>query len=585
MEVQLGEWGDVVLPFVGIGRVDDATTLASYFTLDDIASKQLSIYQMKRRMDTKQRTKAAFSNITKSAKKLSPGKVCPVSSEEGLWFLLLDSASVLIYGVLASKATYPEQLASQLLDNLVLGVKSLDFNEVLTCRENALTQKLLRRIKSAVKQGACTLDEAREERRALQSRFIQKQREKELLKSQVRADIVNIRGANVTSKASAAQVSGEGTQRQIDAFMALVERQWTGKRQNLLHELRTNLRQPSEQSGATMGAEPVGLPLLAEVCEQLREVHGQKPLNASLQERLLAVCGWVVYTMQDVDIDRLFHFQDCPLLPNGMEEPAQRDDFYKEYRSRWASSRNPQMFSAANWAARECFDRCGDASSKPGKDSIKGLGTWIKWLCFLCASAQDLEEPVTVTRGLCGLPDFLINQLSGKSAGDILFWAAPSSTTDDASVSESYCNQQMPKERNVIFTISGVRQSFPMFQLSQYPKEREWLLPPFCKLEVERVVQGAPLQVHCRFVGCALGDGLRKKVLRDFEESSESLSSVQDEFAAMERELAEMTSLARALGAPEGEAEAEEQELQLAGEEAAQVPLSRVFLESFCCGS
>merc|ERR1719382_1840528 len=156
-----------------------------------------------------------------------------------------------------------------------------------------------------------------------------------------------------------------------------------------------------------------------------------------------------------------------------MEEPAQRDAFYKEYRIRCDGNRNPQMFSAANWAARVCFDKGGDESSQAGKESLAGVRTWVKWLCFLGASAKELAEPVTVTRGLCGLPDSLVDQFRSKRAGDILFWAAPSSTTDDASISESYCNQQLPTERNVLFTISGVRQAFPMFQLSQYPKERE----------------------------------------------------------------------------------------------------------------
>ena len=66
---------------------------------------------------------------------------------------------------------------------------------------------------------------------------------------------------------------------------------------------------------------------------------------------------------------------------------------------------------------------------------------------------------MTVTRGLCNLPLDLVAQHRSKEAGDILFWAAPSSTTDKAKTSEERCNQQLPKENHVLFTISGVTQA------------------------------------------------------------------------------------------------------------------------------
>ncbi|CAK0805408.1 unnamed protein product [Prorocentrum cordatum] len=84
-------------------------------------------------------------------------------------------------------------------------------------------------------------------------------------------------GTSMSAKASAAQVSCESTEEQVDAFMELIERVWaakTAKGQNLLHELCANLRQPSEQGGA----EPLSPPVLAEVCREAWRQHGQKPL-------------------------------------------------------------------------------------------------------------------------------------------------------------------------------------------------------------------------------------------------------------------------------------------------------------------
>eukprot|EP00959_Pyramimonas_sp_CCMP1952_P438613 9182683-Pyramimonas_sp.AAC.1 len=57
---------------------------------------------------------------------------------------------------------------------------------------------------------------------------------------------------------------------------------------------------------APVEAEALTLRTLAEVCSCAQEKYGSKPLNAELQVHLLSICCWVVYTMQDVDIDRLF---------------------------------------------------------------------------------------------------------------------------------------------------------------------------------------------------------------------------------------------------------------------------------------
>ncbi|CAK0811650.1 unnamed protein product [Prorocentrum cordatum] len=248
--------------------------------------------------------------------------------------------------------------------------------------------------------------------------------------------------------------------------------------------------------------------------------------------------------MQDVDIDRLFCFEDVPELPEGLEEPAMRDEFYSEYRQKVGGKRNPQMFQVANWASRVCCDSAGDRQG-----SLGGLTAWIRRACFSGLSAKTLEKPMVVTRGLRGLPSSLVDGFRAKAAGDRFFRAAPSSATVDASISEACCNRQAPKKNNVLFTVSGVTHAFPMMELSAYPGEREWLLPPFTALVVERVVGGAPLQLRCKFGGCMLTSAFREEVRGDFKAASRRLSmrhaESQRDAAEMREDLANLLELAK----------------------------------------
>ncbi|CAK0834707.1 unnamed protein product [Prorocentrum cordatum] len=312
-----------------------------------------------------------------------------------------------------------------------------------------------------------------------------------------------ITGAGSTAKSRAARISAEIQEKQVKWFMTLVQQLYAQKPGTILDELLDNQKETDPAGFAT----PLQIQLLAEVCTVLRDKYSARPLNEDLQDEMLAIATWVLYAMQDVDIDRLFCFEDAPELPEGLGEPALRDEFYSRYRQNVGGKRNPQMFQVANWAPRVCFDSAGDQ-----QDALDGLRAWIRWARFLRLSAKTLEKPMVVTRGLCGLPSSLVDGFRAKAAGDRFFWAAPSSTTVDASISEAHCNQQAPKKNTVLFAISGVTRAFPTMELSAYPGEREWLLPPFTALVVERVVDGAPLQLHFN------------EVRADFEAASRRLS-------------------------------------------------------------
>ncbi|CAK0910730.1 unnamed protein product, partial [Prorocentrum cordatum] len=291
-----------------------------------------------------------------------------------------------------------------------------------------------------------------------------------------------IAGAGLTAKFRAARISAEIQETQVTCFMTLVEQLYAQKPGTILDELLDNLKETGPAGDAT----PLQIQLLAE-------------------DELLAIATWALYAMKDVDIDGLFCFEDAPELPEGLGEPALRDEFYSEHRQKVGGKRNPQIFQVANWASRVCFDSAGDRQGALG-----GLRAWIR---------------------------SIVDGFRAKAAGDRFFWAAPSSTTVDASISEARCNQQAHKKNNVLFAISGITHASPMMELSAYPGEREWLPPPFTALDVERVVDGAPLQLHCKFGGCMLTSAFREEVRGDFKAASRRLSMRR---AESQRNAAEM---------------------------------------------
>ncbi|CAK0868910.1 unnamed protein product [Prorocentrum cordatum] len=337
-----------------------------------------------------------------------------------------------------------------------------------------------------------------------------------------------IAGAGLTAKFRAARISAEIQETQVTWFMTFVEQLYAQKPGTILDELLDNLKETGPAGDAT----PLQIQLLAEVCKRLRDKSSARPLNEDLQDELLAIATWVLHAMQDVDIDGLLCFEDAPELPEGLEEPALRDEFYSEHRQKVGGKRNPQIFQVANWASRVCFDSAGDR-----RGALGGLRAWIRRVCFSGLSAKTLEKPAVVARGLRGLPSSLVDGFRAKAAGDRFFWAAPSSTTVDASISEARCNQQARKKNNVLFTISGITHASPMMELSAYPGEREWLPPPFTALDVERVVDGAPLQLHCKFGGCMPTSAFREEVRGDFKAASRRLSM---RHAESQRNAAEM---------------------------------------------
>jgi hypothetical protein len=237
-----------------------------------------------------------------------------------------------------------------------------------------------------------------------------------------------------------------------------------------------------------------------------------------------------LYSEIDVDIDRSFGLPDVPTLPQGHESPADRDAFLKPYRDKYKNKRNPQMFGDANWGTRMAWE--DDANGRQSVDfPWITFCVWIKWVCLLGAVRAQFEKPRTFTRGLIDLPDQIIKDFKGKKPGDKIFWASLSSTTDDPQISKNFSDQHKPVEKNAIFTIRNVYEGIEVLHVSQYPSERETLLPPFSLLEVVDVASGdgKPVEMTCNYIGCQMTEAFRHEIEKDLKEACNALDKATRE--------------------------------------------------------
>lgn len=311
----------------------------------------------------------------------------------------------------------------------------------------------------------------------------------------------------------------KGTMKQAMKFVKDLEAMWRARKGSLLDELRSILWQPaSSQSQVAVRMTEQLATALGTLCT--RRFGGY--LDSKAKKSPLSVFCLHIYTMQDVDIDRLLLFKDVPSYPRGKESPAERDEHYREYRAGLKQKRNPQMFQEANWATRTLWN--SSVEGVEHKEASAGCEKYIKWLSVISALRLKLDEPAVGYRGLCGLPDDMMEEFRKKQPHEMIFWAALSSVTLDEKIAVSYANQHLPLSNNVIFEIREIRDGLEMMNLSIYPKEREFLLPMCSILTVESVIQGAPLRVICTFGSTLLTEKFQREVLKDLQECSQARS-------------------------------------------------------------
>jgi hypothetical protein len=347
------------------------------------------------------------------------------------------------------------------------------------------------------------------------------------------------------------------------AFVRTVERMWHDKGGGIIEELCRNCRtEVDEQSHKAVTIDQV---LLSRMSIALQQKYGDGLLfkDSRVMDAPVAIVVMLLYTMQDVDIDRTLLFSDCPVLNGGEESPEARDRVFKPYREQHVKDeRNPQMFSDGCWSTRASWDAF--AGQRENKDAQEKLQKWVKWVCLLAALRQKLVPPVRVTRGLTQLPDFIMQELMAKQPGDLIFWAAMSSTTLDGSISESYANQMRPVNRNVIFTIDGVDEGTPLYEISQYPKEQEVLLPAFSMLKVKAIEpslkEDEPARLACDFAGVLMPEVLQFACEQDLRRAMAQLWTAGEEEAARKERQAKEEAERKAKEEAERKAKAAKEE-------------------------
>ncbi|CAK0909542.1 unnamed protein product [Prorocentrum cordatum] len=351
-------------------------------------------------------------------------------------------------------------------------------------------------------------------------------------------------------------------------YARFLEQLWFAKKRSVLEELCENCRMGADD-GALQGVNlNVGLVLRlgTELAKRYPDFFKGDQRFASAA---VAFVSAFLYTMQDVDIDRTHLFNDVPSFPVGEESPAARDMVYKPYRAKLKDSqveRNPQMFQTACGATRQRWDiyskereqenesmKLADSDEEQKQQHAEKVAAdaqwkatveteltkWVKWVTLLGVMRQPLPN-VTTSRGLCGLPPFIIESLMQKKPGDSIFWAAMSSTTLDSSISESYANQAEPVDRNILFTIENITEGLALHSISMYPKEKEILLPPLTLLKVKEATPPEtdppkPGRIVCEFDGCYLTDRLQRACEEDLAECTALLEAAARASAAEQR--------------------------------------------------
>jgi len=126
MAASSGSWAKA-LPFLAVGRVKDATTLASHSDTETVQQRE--------------QTEEIFKKLLAAARqKLKPGQRTRLQWNDGSVCCLMDQQGTLLYCVVTSFMEYPERFAYQLLQELMGAVQKLGSAD--DASENGLTDAL-----------------------------------------------------------------------------------------------------------------------------------------------------------------------------------------------------------------------------------------------------------------------------------------------------------------------------------------------------------------------------------------------------------------------------------------------------------
>eukprot|EP00930_Biecheleria_cincta_P033364 TRINITY_DN23113_c0_g1_i1.p1 TRINITY_DN23113_c0_g1~~TRINITY_DN23113_c0_g1_i1.p1 ORF type:complete len:2255 (-),score=582.31 TRINITY_DN23113_c0_g1_i1:175-6126(-) len=321
-----------------------------------------------------------------------------------------------------------------------------------------------------------------------------------------------------------------------------LEEAWNSKPGTILDELCANLRTcVYSPDGKPIKAAPLSKTVLLRLGIELQLRHeetlDQLPLAA---KRPLVLATMLLYTQQDVDLDRVLLFSGCPSTAGRMQAPTSaRNTSYEAYRERVnhkGAKRNPMLCYQATQAAGAVLQAALSAGrgEMPEDDAVAPLRTWVKLVCLLGACRQHFEEPRTVTRCFLNISDVGMQMMKSRKSGDVMVCPPPLSSTLDQRLAEELMHQRGNPESHCVLTVSNVVEGLELFPMSQYPDEQELLLPVLSVLQVldVRAAPGEPLRLHCRFQGTLMSKNLENACLFDLETASYELLTGYDWAAA-----------------------------------------------------
>ncbi|CAJ1420341.1 unnamed protein product [Effrenium voratum] len=313
-------------------------------------------------------------------------------------------------------------------------------------------------------------------------------------------------------------------------LQSALERAWFGKKASILEELCENLRSCQvSATGKMFKADQLDKKVLFKLGYDLK---CQKSFDAPWASFPIALASMLLYTQQDVDTDRTMLFPDCPSSAVGPRLFAERKEAYDSYRRRVAprNSMVSQEVSRVATSALHAALRAG-LRQAPDPAAEQPLQKWVKTACLLSSCRQTLEEPKVLTRMLMNLSDRGVQELKKKHKEDLMVCPQVLSTSAEPSCVEKYLSLGAANlEHHAILTIRNVTECLDLSGLSQYPEEREVLLPFLSVLKVQEVSfkSGEPIRVICSFHGSMLSPRLKAACLSDLAMASYELVQALD---------------------------------------------------------
>eukprot|EP00666_Eupelagonemidae_sp_cell4sb_P004226 gene4226-12086_t len=223
-------------------------------------------------------------------------------------------------------------------------------------------------------------------------------------------------------------------------------------------------------------------------------------------------------------------------IPEWKDNDAHVQAAWAKYRKRYEGKRNVKIFREVNTAMRLFGDAVLLSSGEKrnarrwAKDYPLVM-KWVKYLWVLFSSthsitakareewaenlqhfftdftekqADEVTDPTNsddlrAFRGTANLPLPVVERHAKLKPGQLLGWAAPSSTSLLSSGAEAFVGEDPPS--SILFILSDVSQGSYAAECSQYPEEMEVLLALATVFEVVRVdpaEEGRPLVVSLR---------------------------------------------------------------------------------------